>query len=490
MSMTVIHSIAFLFLTAVSCEVSNYSFPENFQFGVATASYQIEGGWNEGGRSESIWDYNLHQNPNLTDDKSNGDIACDSYHKWKEDIEIVKNLGVDFYRLSISWSRILPSALKGSELSTEGVIYYNNIIDELIANNIVPYVTIFHWDTPQVLEFKGGWLNETVIEDYIYYARILFELYGDRVKHWITFNEPHQICEQGYATAEKAPFKTLQGTGDYLCYHHVAIAHGKIYRIYEEEYKPTQKGQVGITIDCVFGAPKTDTEEDKQAAIDYMEFQYGWFAHPILSGNYPPLMIEKIGELSRREGFPKSRLPEFTQDEIKIINGSFDFLGLNHYTTVLCSYGGNYPVPSHRNDLGTIDSIDPSWKPSAADWLWEVPWGLRGLLVYIKDHYNNPPVLITENGWANRGRYIHDVDRINYMKGYLSEVLKAIYDDGCNVIGYTAWSLLDNFEWTYGYTMKFGLVYVDFESENRTRTPRDSYEIYKKIVATKSLQIY
>lgn len=477
----------FLFPGIVFCGLSNYSFPDDFQFGVATASYQVEGGSNEGGRTESIWDYELHKNPNITDDRSNGDIACDSYHKWKEDIQLVQNLGVDFYRFSISWSRLLPSASKGSELSKDGVMYYNKIIDELIARKIVPYITIFHWDTPQSLEFNGGWLNETIIEDYIYYARTLFDLYGDRVKHWITFNEPHQTCEQGYSTGEKAPFKKMQGTADYLCYHHMAISHGRIYRIYETDYKPTQKGQIGITIDSVFGAPKTNSDSDKQAAADYMDFQYGWFAHPILSGNYPAKMIAKIADLSKQQGLEKSRLPEFTQEEIKMINGSFDFLGLNHYTTILSSYGGNYPVPSHRNDMGTVDFRDPSWKPSAADWLWEVPWGLRQLLVYVKDHYNNPPVLITENGWANRGKYLQDLDRIDYINSYLSEVLKAIHEDGCKVIGYTAWSLLDNFEWTYGYTMKFGLVYVDFDSQNRTRIPRDSYDVYKNIISNKRL---
>ncbi|KAL3286567.1 hypothetical protein HHI36_001068 [Cryptolaemus montrouzieri] len=478
-----------LILQIALSEPNNYSFPENFIFGVATASYQIEGGWNEGGRTESTWDYQLHKNPDLIVDKSNGDVACDSYHKWKEDVQLIKNLGVNFYRFSISWSRILPQGFKGSEINQEGVTYYNDLIDELVSKGIEPYVTIFHWDTPQALESQGGWLNESIIDDYTYYARVLFTLYGDRVKTWITFNEFHQICEEGYGLAKKAPFENLTGVADYQCGHQALLAHSRAYRIYEQEFKPIQGGNVGVVIDSVYGAPKTDSELDKNAAELQMQFDFGWFFNPIVYGNYPQVMIDRIDELSKREGYNTSRLPKFSDNEIETMKGSFDFLGLNHYTTNLCTLIGsnNFPNPSHARDCSVETSADPSWKPSAASWLWYVPWGMRDVLVWIKEHYNNPPVLITENGWATRGKRLNDTDRIEYIQNYLSEVLKAIYEDNCNVLGYTAWSLMDNFEWTRGYTEKFGLVHVDFNDPNRTRTPRQSYSFYQEIVRTRRL---
>ncbi|KAK9886226.1 hypothetical protein WA026_015745 [Henosepilachna vigintioctopunctata] len=481
--------LSVILLFHYSCgEVSQKTFPDGFQFGVATAAYQIEGAWNEDGKSENIWDYATHVNPKYIADESNGDVAADSYHKYKEDIELIKNLGANFYRISISWTRLIPDAVEGSKLNEKGVAYYNNLIDELIANGIEPYVTIFHWDTPQSLEIHGGWLNETIIDNYIYYARQVFNLYGDRVKKWFTFNEPKQICDQGYETAEKAPFMRLHGVGLYQCYHNVVRAHGKIYRIYEKEFKPTQKGEIGITADCMFPEPKTDSISDKEAAETYIEFNYGWYLNPIILGNYPPIMIEKVDKHSKEEGRTTSRLPKFTEEEIEMIKGTFDFLGVNHYTTVLATFGDpeSFENPSQKRDCGVEISRDPSWKPSVASWLYEVPTGFYHLLMWIKEHYNNPRVIISENGWASDSPDIDDVDRVQYTTNYLSALLQAI-DDGCNVVGYTHWSLIDNFEWAFGYTNRFGLVYVDFNDPNRTRIPRTSYRFYQKVISSRRL---
>ncbi|KAK9886227.1 hypothetical protein WA026_015746 [Henosepilachna vigintioctopunctata] len=484
-----IHIFLLLLVQYSYGDVSQRVFPEGFKFGVATAAYQIEGAWNEDGKSENIWDHATHENPEWIDGKTNADVTCDSYHKFKEDVKLMKDLGVNFYRFSISWTRVLPDAVEGSKLNEKGVAYYNNLIDELIANGIEPYVTIFHWDTPQSLETHGGWLNDTIIDNYVYYARQLFISYGDRVKKWITFNEPQQICEQGYETAQKAPFLKLHGVGDYQCFHNVVRAHGKIYRIYDKEFRPVQGGEIGITADAVYAFPKTNSVSDQMAAEQFIEFYYGWFIHPIMIGNYPPIVIERVDELSKQEGRVTSRLPKFTEEEIDMIKGSSDFLGLNHYTTILATFGDpdSFPNPSHDRDCGVLTSRDPSWKPSAAPWLYEVPTGFYHLLLWIKEHYNNPRVIITETGWAGSGEELDDPDRVQYIRNYLSELLKAIYDDGCNVIGYTIWSLMDNFEWTYGYTNKFGLTYIDFEDPNRTRIPRTSYKVYQKIISTRRL---
>ncbi|XP_044746138.1 myrosinase 1-like [Coccinella septempunctata] len=466
----------------------NLTFPNNFKFGVATSAYQIEGAWNEDGKGQSIWDHYLHKYPYLVKDKSNGDIACDSYHKYKEDVKLLKDLGVDFYRFSIAWTRIIPMGYKDSGVSLEGIEYYNNLIDELLASDIEPYVTIFHWDTPKTLEENGGWLNNSIVDHYVSYARILFELYGDRVKHWLTFNEFSQFCEEGYSRAEKAPFKSLQGIGGYQCTHNALIAHSRTYKMYVEEFKISQKGFLGLSVDTAWAEPKTDSILDKLAAEEEMLFSYFYYLHPLIFGDYPTLLKMKISLKSSVQGFRTSRLPKFNESEIELLRGSFDFIGLNHYTTALCSWSNQkFPVPSELDDCGVKQSQNTTWKISAAPWLAEVPWGLRKLLVWIKEKLNNPPLLITENGWATTDSNLDDNDRMNYHTKYLSEVLKAIHDDDCNVIGYTAWTLMDNFEWMSGYGEKFGLVQVDLTSTNRTRTPKDSFFLYQKIIRNRKL---
>ncbi|KAK9886206.1 hypothetical protein WA026_015724 [Henosepilachna vigintioctopunctata] len=356
-------TLSFLGVFHIVCgELSQYSFPDNFQFGVSSSAYQIEGAWNEGGKGVSIWDHSLHSNPDYVLNKSNGDIACDSYHKWKEDIAMLKNLGVQFYRFSISWTRIIPLGYSGSKVNEEGVKYYNDLIDALLAEGIQPFVTIYHWDLPQTLENKGGWLNESIVEDFVYYAKTLFELYGDRVKRWITINEYLQICEYGYSSATLAPFLNLAGVGVYQCSHHALLAHGRVYRLYQNQFKASQKGEVGSVIQAFWCEPKTSSMDDQLAAEHYMQFNFGIYAHPIVYGNYPPIMMERIEALSDKQGFNKSRLPRFTEQQIEMIKGSFDFLGVNHYTTILCSFNDNLPQPSLDSDCGVEISQNSTWK--------------------------------------------------------------------------------------------------------------------------------
>ncbi|XP_022915768.2 myrosinase 1-like [Onthophagus taurus] len=474
-------------LCACSCYAQEYAFPPNFQFGVATAAYQVEGGWNSSGKGENIWDRLTHTRSELITDGSNGDIACDTYNKAIEDVQLLKSLGVDFYRFSFSWSRILPTGT-ANKINPDGIRYYNEMIDELLANGIKPFATMYHWDLPQPLQELGGWPNSVIADLFADYANVLYENFGDRIKDWITFNEVGVFCGGGYESASMAPAYNGAGFGVYLCGHTVLRAHGKAYRLYESKYKASQGGRVGITIDSGWYEPASESPVDIEAAETAIQMGFGWFAHPIFStdGDYPPVMKQRIAQKSAEEGFSRSRLPEFTSEEIAEIRGSSDFFGLNHYTTNRCTIipdGWGTP-PSQWTDAGALCSQDADWEPSASSWLKVVPWGFRKLLVWIKNEYNNPEVVVTENGFSDRGE-LRDCRRINYYNSYLEQLLKAIHEDGCNVSGYTAWSFMDNFEWMRGFTERFGLYYVDFNDPNRPRTPKMSYYVYKNILATK-----
>ncbi|KAJ8963824.1 hypothetical protein NQ314_005355, partial [Rhamnusium bicolor] len=434
--------------------INNKSFPDSFLFGTATASYQIEGGWDADGKGENIWDRLTHTQPELIKDGNSGDIACDSYHKYKEDVALLKALGVNHYRFSLSWSRILPTGFI-YHVNEAGVNYYRNLIKELKDNDIEPLVTIFHWDTPQPIHEVGGFPSEFIVDYFADYARLVFELFGNDVKYWLTFNEPKQICHDGYGTAAKAPIIASNGIGEYLCTHNLLKAHAKAYHIYDEEFRPTQNGQVSIVIDTPWYEPDSDSPEDIVAAETRIQFAFGWYANPIFNGDYPEIMKTRIADRSRLEGFGSSRLPEFTPEEIAYINGTYDYLGLNSYASYL------------------VKAV--------------TPWGMRKLLKWVKDTYNNPAIIITENGYSDNGTYGDDSIRKNYYQTYLSNIRDAMVYDEVNVFGYTVWSLLDNMEWMMGYTEKFGLHHIDFDSPNRTRTPKPSAEYYKNIIATRCL---
>ncbi|KAF5273023.1 hypothetical protein FQR65_LT04765 [Abscondita terminalis] len=465
-------------------------FPRTFKFGVATSSYQIEGAWNASGKGENIWDYMAHTNPNSIQNNSNGDIACDSYHLWETDVQLIRNLGVNYYRFSLSWSRLMPDGFDNN-INPDGVRYYNNIIDELLKYNIEPVITIYHWDLPQSIQNIGGWPNVVTADYFEEFAKVVFELFGDRVKTWITFNEPMEICMGGYDRGDKAPRIINPGVSDYLCGKTVLIAHAKAYHLYKNYYQSKQKGKIGISLDTAWYEPKDNTQSSKKASELALQMQFGWWAHPIFSedGDYPTVMKQRIAYISKIQNFTKSRLPIFSVDEINYIRGTYDFMGLNHYSTALASH---QPLPqvipvSFYNDLCVRIEIDPSWKRSAAAWVFDVPWGFRKLLNWIKNEYNNPNVLVTENGYPDLGG-LNDSSRIHYLQGYLNELLNAIVIDKCNVAGYTVWSLLDNLEWAEGYKLKFGLYSVDFNDPARKRTPKSSVEFYKNVIKHRVIQ--
>ncbi|KAF6214888.1 hypothetical protein GE061_009633 [Apolygus lucorum] len=318
--------------------ISHTMFPEDFLFGVATSAYQIEGGWNEDGKGPSIWDNITHEQPNFTIDSANGDISADSYHKYKEDVELIENIGFQVYRFSMSWSRILPNG-RVDNVNQAGIDYYLDLLNELVANGIQPM-----------------------------YAELLFQTFGDKVKWWLTFNEPAQVA-QGYVTETLVPadFTDQKGIVDYQVAHNLILAHAAVYRVYQQKYSH-QEGKISLAIICNLCIPATDTIEDKAASERCFQFSVGWFAHPIFIGDYPPVMRERIDRFSIEEGRNTSRLPYFTRDEIDYIKGTADFFAANHYSISLAAAGSEFKIiPSYVSDAGYYEMFDPNWPSQEID---------------------------------------------------------------------------------------------------------------------------
>ncbi|CAH1258259.1 LCTL [Branchiostoma lanceolatum] len=463
------------------------TFPDGFIWSTATASYQIEGGWNASGKGESIWDRFSHT-PGKVDRGDTGDVACDSYNKYREDVQLMKNLGLRYYRLSLSWPRIFPDGTRAGGVNQAGVDYYNNVIDELLANGITPMVTLYHWDLPQALQDRyGGWVNETLVEHFNDYASYAFQAFGDRVKFWLTFNEPKVVCDNGHITGEHAPGiqdPTLL-TG-YRAGHTLLKAHARAWHTYDLNYRQTQGGKIGITLNLDWGEPRDpDLPADVQATDRFMQINSGWFAHPIyVDGDYPPFLKDELQQLAQAN--PGINSLVFTPEDKDYILGTSDFFGLNHYVTRIVANRDIVigPGQTFRDTIET--TVAPEWPRAESTWLYVVPWGLRRLLKHIKTNYGDPDIYITENGRSDsdvQPPIIEDTERVCYYAGYIDEVFKAIYEDDVKVKSYTAWSFMDNFEWARGYTERFGLHYVDFTDPNQPRTPKQSAEFYKDIIA-------
>ncbi|XP_041985164.1 myrosinase 1-like [Aricia agestis] len=481
--------ILLCFLGAVTCQQGR-QFPEGFLFGASSSAYQYEGAWNEDGRGPSIWDVAIHNKQSVITDRSTADIATNLYHNYKNDIKLMTEVGLDFFRFSISWSRILPTGF-ANKINQAGIDYYSNFIDELIKNDITPFATIYHWDLPEKMQEMGGWTNPAIVDFFLDYAKIIFDNFGERVKFWVTINEPEPVCNNGYGTGIHAPFLNLSGIGEYMCAKNVLLAHARTYELYQKKYK-YQNGKIGITLMSEWLEPyNSSAAEDRQAAYDMLLFNLGIFADPIFSktGDFPQIVKKMVAEKSLKQGFPRSRLPTLSEDEVELIRGSADFMGLNIYSSNLVyrneSVRGMYPVPSFKDDAGVGITVARSWPRSNFERIQFVPWGATKILMKVKELYDNPTVYVTENGWPNNGGF-DDEDRVHFLASYLNSIMEAV-NRGCDVRGYSVWTLMDCFEWINGYTLKFGLYQVDYSSPNLTRTARKSAEFYKNITTTRYL---
>ncbi|OIW05718.1 hypothetical protein TanjilG_23504 [Lupinus angustifolius] len=453
------------------------SFPPGFIFGVGSSAYQFEGAAREGGRGPSIWDTFTHDHPEKIEDGSNGDVAVDQYHRYKEDVGIMKDLNLDSYRFSISWPRILPKGTL-SVINREGIDYYHNLIDELLAKGIKPLVTLFHWDLPQALEDEyGGFLSSRIVKDFQDYADLCFKEYGKKVKLWTTLNEPYIFSTNGYATGMFAPGRCSDwlklnctggdsGTEPYIVSHNQLLAHAAAVNIYRTKYQAIDKGTIGITLNTNWFIPLSEiSPHDIKAARRTLDFQYGWYMEPLTKGEYPENMRALVG----------NRLPSFTSEQARLVNGSFDFIGLNYYSSAY-----SFPAPptngepSYQTDFLANSTFERNGRPlglrAASFWLYFYPKGLRDLLIYTKNKYNNPLIYITENGMSefndptlSLDEALVDTYRIDYHYRHLFYLRYVIEEHGVNVKGYYPWSFLDNLEWSSGFTVRFGLVFVDFK---------------------------
>ncbi|WP_111307167.1 GH1 family beta-glucosidase [Confluentibacter sediminis] len=458
------------------------TFPDDFIWGTATSSYQIEGAALKSGKGPSIWDA-FSNIPGKTHNGETGEIACDHYHKFKDDIQLMKNMGVKAYRFSIAWARIMPTGK--SIINEEGIAFYSALIDELIKADIVPWVTLYHWDLPLALQLEDdGWLGASLPDYFAAYADVCFEHFGDRVKNWITLNEPWVASILGYGQGVFAPGR-VSTSEPYLAGHHFILAHAKAVHIYREKYS-YQNGNIGITNNCDWREPLTNSENDKQAAERALEFFLAWFADPIYKGDYPKSMKERLG----------NRLPEFTSEEKVMIQGTSDFFGLNHYTTMYAAHNDGTKKEQSVYGNGGISedqdvdlSLDEKWKLTGMNWA-VVPWGCKKMLAWIDERYHKPDIYITENGCAYNDELVNgqvnDQERLDFYKGYLKACQEAI-DEGIKLKGYFAWSFMDNFEWASGYEKRFGLHYVDFNTLKRT--PKKSADWFSDVIKCNSADI-
>uniref|UniRef100_A0A8C1GA35 Lactase n=1 Tax=Cyprinus carpio TaxID=7962 RepID=A0A8C1GA35_CYPCA len=458
-------------------------FPEGFMWSTASASYQIEGAWRADGKGLSIWDKFAHTPEKISQD-DNGDIACDSYNKIAEDINSLKTLRVRHYRFSVSWPRIMPDGTT-RKINEAGLNYYHRLLDALLEANIKPQVTLYHWDLPQALQDVGGWENETIVERFRDYADVVFNSLGDKVKFWITINEPYIVALHGYGHGIFAPgINANPGTSPYIAGHNLLKAHAEAWHVYNDKYRTKQGGIIGITINSDWAEPRNPyKQEDVDAAMRVVQFMMGWFAHPVFNGDYSDLMKNIIRERSLAAGQPQSRLPEFTPAEVARIKGTHDYFGFNHYTTVLAFYVDFQNQEHYDADRGAAVISDRTWLESGSDWLKVNPMGFRKILKFIKDEYGNPPVFVTENGVSERGPVnLNDALRIHYYENYINHALKAYLLDGVDLRGYAAWSLMDNLEWTMGYDERFGLFYVNRSDSSLPRIPKKSVWHYASII--------
>ncbi len=448
------------------------AFPKTFAWGVATAAYQIEGAAAEDGKGPSVWDV-FCKKPGAVFEGHTGDVACDHYHRYKEDVALMKRLGVSSYRFSISWPRVLPEGT--GTPNPKGFDFYNRLLDELQGAGIAPLCTLFHWDFPQALYKRGGWLNRDVAGWFADYAGLVADKLGDRIKDWVTQNEPQCFIGMALRDGVHAPGDKLKDP-DYLTAAHNGMrAHAKAVQALRARTKGDGKGvRIGYVLSAQLTQPATEKAEDVEAARwanfavrDRNQWNNSWWTDPVLLGRYPEDGVKLYGK----------DMPAFKAGDLDEMKEPLDFLGLNIYKADMWRRGDDgKPVAV---------SLPPGYPRSAVDWQSITPaalyWGPR----FFHERYRLP-LSITENGLSTRDQVfldgkVHDPQRIDYMHRALLELGRAV-KDGVPVTGYYAWSLLDNFEWSDGYKQRFGLTYVDYQTQRRI--PKDSFDWYRRVIAS------
>lgn len=440
------------------------NFDKNFIFGVATSSYQIEGAFDEGGRTASIWD-TFSSIKGKVFNMDNGDVACDHYHRYKEDVNIIKELGVDSYRLSIAWPRIFPEPNK---YNAEGMEFYKKLLTELKQKDIKTSVTLYHWDMPQWLQDMGGWEVRESVQLFLDYAEKCFTELDSLVDMWITHNEPWCAAMLSNAVGEHAPGKKDISAALKVA-HHILMSHGETVRLY---HKLGFSKQIGITLNLTPAYPASNSFTDKLAASNMDGYFNRWFLEPIFKSSYPLDIVNLYSARCVDFSFIK-------EGDFDIIGEKCDFLGINYYNRSLVTFDSmslilctgaysEYPKTAMGWDISPSEFID--------------------LIKMVREKYTDLPIYITENGsaWEDiaHDKQVHDVERVDFLVKHLQAVAK-MNQMGLNICGYYCWSLMDNFEWAYGYSKRFGIVYVDFETQERIK--KDSYYKYAEIIKNRSV---
>jgi beta-glucosidase len=450
-------------------DVSGARFPANFMWGSATASYQVEGAWQEDGKGPSIWDTFAHTVGKVKGSDT-GDVACDSYHRYKEDIAVMKQLNLKSARFSIGWPRIQP--IGTGTVNQKGLDFYSRYVDALLEAGIRPMCTVFHWDLPQTLEDQGGWTNRDTYKHFADYAGIVSKALGDRVNTWAIFNEPWVFTYLGYGSGIHAPGKKdpklfLKAA------HTVNLAQGEAFRAMKAT---APKSKLGSAFSMSPGTPASDSEADRAAAERYHAINNVFFLNTAIHGEYPKAFV----------GDPPYEIMGVQQGDGKIMQAPLDWVGINYYNRHIISTAPWVPYTQYND-------VMPAEGPITYNG-WEVwPWGLYDIVTRISKEYNRPIIEITENGCAysegplpENPSKAPDPRRIEFYQGHLAELARAI-KDGADVRGYHAWSLLDNYEWAEGYSQRFGLVYVDFRDQKRTI--KDSGYWYGRVAAANKLNV-
>ena len=430
----------------------------DFIWGVATSSYQIEGAANEDGRGQSIWD-TFCKVPGKVANFDNGDIACDHYHRFKEDLDLMKWMGVKAYRFSVAWPRVIPDGV--GRVNEMGLDFYDRLIDSLLEREIAPWLTMYHWDLPEALQLRGGWNNREVVEWFGEYGEVLTSRFGDRVKNWMTLNEPFCSAWLGHLYGDMAPgIKDLQTALNVS--HNLLMSHGLACQVIRSN---VSEANVGIVINVTPAVPATDSQVDSNAAQLADGFDNRWFLDPVFGRTYPADVIDALGAS-----------PEIHSGDMKLIAQDLDFLGVNFYfRQTVAADQNSKPLPIRSVNLENVKRTAMNWEVH--------PQAFEEILLRISKEYSPKAIYITENGSAWNDEVINgeiiDDERIDYLVRHL-DAMRSARNQGAPILGYFAWSFLDNFEWAYGYEKRFGLIHVDYKTQ--TRTPKKSAFFYRQLL--------